>query len=145
MKNGLALVFGTFDVLHPGHLRFLKTAFEYGRLIVALTPDVMCRYYKGRLPCRTYEERKRCLEKISYIHKIVPADMRSGSFRIVAKLRPSVIVLGYDQELLRSHLVKRLSDFNLNPALITLKPYRRQLYRASRLRALAENIGNYGI
>lgn len=139
------MLFGTFDVLHPGHLWFLKKASEHGRLIVALTPDRMCLQYKGRLPCRTYEERKRCLKEISYVFKIVPADMHAGSFRIVEKLRPSVIVLGYDQELLRAYLIRRLKAFNLNPDLITLPSYRRRLYRASRLRALAENTINYGI
>lgn len=139
------MLFGTFDVLHPGHLWFLKKASEYGRLIVVLTPDKMCLHYKGLLPCRAYDDRKLCLEKISYVYKIAPADMRPGSFRILEKLRPSVIVLGYDQELLRPQLLKRLSDFNMNPDLITLPPYRRRLYRASRLRSLAENTVNYGI
>lgn len=143
MTKESVLLFGTFDVLHPGHLRFLKWAARYGRIVVALTPDKMCLIYKNRRPCRSYEERKRSLQKISYVSKIVPADTRPGSFGVVKRLQPAVIVLGYDQGFWRALLAKRLKQFNLNPALIMLRPYRQRFYKTSHLRALAENAAYY--
>jgi len=69
--NNLVMVFGTFDVLHPGHLWFLKKASQYGRLIVALTPDKMCLKYKDHLPCHSFIQRKSHLEDIIYLDKVI--------------------------------------------------------------------------
>ena len=42
MKKGLVLVTGTFNVLHPGHLRLLKYARECGeRLVVGVLSDAV--------------------------------------------------------------------------------------------------------
>lgn len=138
--NNLVMVFGTFDVLHPGHLWFLKKASQYGRLIVALTPDKMCLKYKDHLPCHSFIQRKSHLEDIIYLDKVISADTRAGSWQTVQQLRPSIIVLGYDQKLLRRHLEKRLRELNLNPRIIMLKAYRQHFYQSSRLRAIAETV-----
>ncbi|HEY4500387.1 MAG TPA: adenylyltransferase/cytidyltransferase family protein, partial [Candidatus Paceibacterota bacterium] len=43
------MVFGTFDILHPGHLYFLRAAKKLGDyLIVSLARDVNVRKIKGR-------------------------------------------------------------------------------------------------
>lgn len=138
--NNLVMVFGTFDVLHPGHLWFLKKASQYGRVIVALTPDKMCLKYKGRLPCHGFTKRKSRLEDIIYLDKVISADTRTGSWQTVQQLRPATLVLGYDQKLLRRHLEKRLRELNLNPGIIMLKAYRQHFYQSSRLRTIAETV-----
>src|SRR3989338_6236998 len=109
------LIFGTFDVLHPGHLWFLKKAAAYGRSVIALTPDNMCFQYKGFWPIHSFKFRKWNLERIRYVSEVVPADNKPDSFAVVQRLKPDVIVIGYDQTLLKSHLVKRLQELRLKP------------------------------
>lgn len=137
-NNGPALVFGTFDILHPGHIWFLKRASLYGRLIIALTPNKMCLKYKCHKPCHDFVVRKRRLEYISYVDRVASADTEIGSFKIVEQCRPATIVLGYDQSLLKNYLLRRLKKLNYVCKIISLEPYRKSLYGSSRLWSLVQ-------
>ena len=56
------LTYGTFDLLHYGHIRLLKRAKELGDyLIVALSTDEF-NAIKGKKSYHDYETRKRCLK-----------------------------------------------------------------------------------
>ena len=41
---------GTFDLLHAGHVKFLRRCAEFGRVVVALNTDEFVEQYKGRKP-----------------------------------------------------------------------------------------------
>ena len=59
------ITYGTFDLLHYGHINLLKRARELGDyLIVALSTDEFNRDSKHKVSYFSYEERKRLLEAI---------------------------------------------------------------------------------
>ncbi|MFR8623821.1 MAG: adenylyltransferase/cytidyltransferase family protein [Ruminococcus sp.] len=63
---------GVFDLLHVGHLEFLKKAKSYcDYLIVAVCEDQLAYANKGKLPIFSVEERMTLLESIKYIDKVV--------------------------------------------------------------------------
>ena len=127
------LIFGTFDVLHPGHIWCLRQAARYGRLTVALTPDIACRNYKKRLPFNNFFRRRQKLQMIRYVARVIPTDNEVGRWQIIERVRPDIIVIGYDQKPLRDCLQKRLRQIKLKPHLISLSAYRGQLYKSSKL------------
>lgn len=46
--RSIAITFGTFDIIHPGHLLYLETVRDYGRaVIVGITSDASVRAVKG--------------------------------------------------------------------------------------------------
>jgi len=54
------ITFGTFDVLHIGHIRILKRAREHGdHLIVGLSSDELNFNKKGRNPIYSFQSRER--------------------------------------------------------------------------------------
>ena len=60
-------VSGCFDLLHSGHIAFLKEANNYGNVYVNIGNDKNIKYLKGRRPINCELERKFLLESIKYV------------------------------------------------------------------------------
>ncbi len=90
------LTYGTFDILHYGHIRLLKRAKELGDyLIVGLSTDEF-NSIKGKKAYYSYEIRKAMLEAIRYVDKVIPEndwDQKPGD--IIAN-NVDVVVMGSD-------------------------------------------------
>ena len=68
------LTYGTFDLLHYGHIRLLKRAKELGDyLVVALSTDKF-NEIKGKKAYHDYETRKKMLESIRYVDLVIPEE-----------------------------------------------------------------------
>ena len=66
------ITYGTFDLLHYGHIRILKRAKELGDyLIVALSTDEF-NAIKGKKSYYSYDQRQMLLDAIKYVDKIIP-------------------------------------------------------------------------
>lgn len=66
------ITYGTYDLLHWGHIRLLKRAKAQGDyLIVALSADEF-NDIKGKQAYHSYEERKLMLESIRYVDLVIP-------------------------------------------------------------------------
>ncbi|MFA9398548.1 MAG: glycerol-3-phosphate cytidylyltransferase [Clostridiaceae bacterium] len=66
------ITYGTYDLLHYGHINLLKRAKEMGDyLIVALSTDEF-NLTKGKKCYFTYKERKKLLESIRYVDLVIP-------------------------------------------------------------------------
>jgi cytidyltransferase-like protein len=58
-------------IIHHGHIRLLKKAKEYGKVIVGLTTDNEIKMKKGYIPELAFEHRKEILEAIKYVDEVV--------------------------------------------------------------------------
>ncbi|GAY74394.1 glycerol-3-phosphate cytidylyltransferase [Lentilactobacillus kosonis] len=66
------ITYGTFDLLHKGHVRLLKRAKELGdHLTVCLSSDEF-NAEKGKKAYTSYEDRKYILEAIKYVDEVIP-------------------------------------------------------------------------
>lgn len=128
------MVFGTFDILHPGHIWFLKAAKKYGDfLIVSIAREKFVRQIKGHKPRHTESERKWLLESLKFVDKIVLGSKNDYISHIVAQ-RPDVIALGYDQKAFTQSLKQKLADRGLaRVKIVRIKPYRPNIYKSSKL------------
>ncbi len=67
------ITYGTFDLLHYGHINLLRRAKEQGDyLIVALSTDEFNQNEKGKKSYFSYENRKMLLESIRYVDLVIP-------------------------------------------------------------------------
>ena len=137
LPAGSVLVFGTFDLLHPGHISLLTSAAAYGQLIIALTPDKLCVQYKGQLPIHPYAEREQRLRRLPIVTNVVPSDHIPNSFTILDRMRPRTIVLGYDQGALTDAIGQRIKALRLSCNIVQAAPYRSEVYQSSYLREAA--------
>jgi FAD synthetase len=105
------LVFGTFDRLHEGHLRFLSAARAHGdRLVVLVSRDQFVRGFKKKEPAFPEELRRRRLVERGLADEAYLSDPVPGSYEMVKSIRPDLICLGHDQERLRESLYDWMAD-----------------------------------
>ena len=97
MKRGIT--YGTFDLLHYGHITLLRRAKELGDyLVVALSTDEFNWNEKQKKCYFPYEERKRMLEAIRYVDLVIPEENWEQKKTDVAKYQIETFVMGDDWE-----------------------------------------------
>jgi D-beta-D-heptose 7-phosphate kinase/D-beta-D-heptose 1-phosphate adenosyltransferase len=98
-KAGERVVFtnGVFDLLHPGHLRYLQHARELGDLlIVGLNSDASVRRNKGdRRPINPEAERAEVLAALQCVDAVVLFDEDTPA-EIIRAIQPDILVKGAD-------------------------------------------------
>ena len=92
------LTYGTYDLLHYGHIRLLKRAKELGDyLIVAISTDEF-NAGKGKKAYHNYETRKEMLEAIRYVDLVIPEETWEQKIDDVKNYNVDVVVMGSDWE-----------------------------------------------
>ena len=91
------ITYGTFDLLHYGHINLLRRAKALGDyLIVALSTDEFNREEKGKHCYFSYEQRKSLLEAIRYVDLVIPEETWEQKRTDVALYRIDTFVIGDD-------------------------------------------------
>ncbi len=135
-KNGRVLVFGTFDLLHPGHLSFLRQARKLGReLIVVVARDINTQKIKGKKPVQNETMRFKAITKLPFIKQVMLGQAElDHRYKLVKEIKPDIIALGYDQFLLTTNLPDDLKNVGLDVQIKRLKPYHADRYKSSIIR-----------
>ena len=116
MKKKIVYVGLSLDIIHHGHINLIKKASSYGDLIVGLITDKAIASHK-KLPLLEYESRKKILENIKGIKKIVPQNQWSYHSNIL-KYKPDIMIHGDDWNLsengrnLKNESIKALKKIN---------------------------------
>ena len=106
------ITYGTFDLLHVGHINILRRAKALGDyLVVAISSDEF-NALKGKKAYYSFEDRKTILEAIKYVDEVIPENNWEQKIQDVKDHDIDTFVMGHDWEgkirfpkrLLRSHL-----------------------------------------
>lgn len=93
------LTYGTFDLLHHGHIRLLERARSLGdHLTVAISTDKFNLECKNKICAYSYEERKHILEAIRYVDQVIPETHWEQKIEDVKKYEIDIFVMGDDWE-----------------------------------------------
>lgn len=117
----IVLAGGVFDIIHPGHIHTLNAAKALGGvLVVAVATDKTAEKMKKRSPLHNQELRRELVSCLSMVDKAIVGH-EDDIFQTVKKVKPNIIVLGYDQV----HQEKFISDgckrINLNVEIVRLE------------------------
>jgi glycerol-3-phosphate cytidylyltransferase len=91
------ITFGTFDVLHIGHLRILERAREFGdTLLVGVSTDALNFEKKGRLPVYTEVERCEIIRALRCVDEVFLEESLELKRHYLQQYRAGVLVMGDD-------------------------------------------------
>lgn len=92
----IGITYGTFDVLHYGHINLLKRAKELcDYLIVGLSTDEF-NALKGKQSFLTYKNRKEILQAIKYVDLVIPEKKWEQKQSDIQKYNVSIFIIGDD-------------------------------------------------
>ena len=93
------ITYGTFDLIHYGHINLLRRAKERGDyLIVALSTDEFNAKEKNKKCYFTYERRKQLLEAIRYVDLVIPEESWEQKKTDMHEYHIDTFVIGDDWE-----------------------------------------------
>ena len=91
------ITYGTFDLLHYGHVNLLRRAKEYGDyLIVAISTDEYNWNEKQKKCYFSYEQRKQLVESIRYVDLVIPEESWEQKLEDVKLYKVDTFVMGDD-------------------------------------------------
>ena len=116
MKNIKNVYVGlSADILHEGHINILKTASQYGNVIVGLLTDEAIASYKN-IPYLDFKKRKVVVENIKYVTKVIPQNTLDYVDNLNL-IKPDYVIHGDDwksgvQKKTRDRVIKTLKKWS---------------------------------
>ena len=95
MKKKRILVDMSATIIHHGHVRLLKKASRYGKVIVALTRDIEVKKNKGYYPELNFKSRKEILSSIKYVDRVIPSNFLVNE-KYLKKNKINILIHGTD-------------------------------------------------
>ncbi|MEM4156645.1 MAG: adenylyltransferase/cytidyltransferase family protein [Archaeoglobaceae archaeon] len=110
---------GTFDLIHPGHVRFLEEAKKLGDELVVIVAREKNVKHKPK-PVIPEEQRRKVVEAIKFVDKAILGDEKD-IFKPIVELKPDVIALGFNQHFSEEWLREELKKRGLNCEVVRIK------------------------
>jgi FAD synthetase len=112
------LAFGTFDIVHAGHAKYLEESRKLGgknaELIVVVARDSTVKSLKGREPIFPEDQRRYLVESLKPVDRAILGYEGEDRLKVVEELKPDIVALGYDEKPSEEFLKKELRERGLN-------------------------------
>ena len=96
-KEKIVITYGTFDILHYGHIRLLERAKALGdKLFVGVSSDEFCKREKNKQPFYDTNTRMEMLRALRCVDFVFPEESFEQKFDDFKLYKPDVFVLGSD-------------------------------------------------
>jgi FAD synthetase len=113
---------GTFDLLHPGHIYYLKEAKKLGdKLVVVVATDKTVRRLKHE-PVNPEEIRLNLIKELKVVDEAYLGH-EDDMYEIVEEIKPDIIALGFDQIHDEKNIKSQLKKRKLNAEVIRLSEF----------------------
>ncbi len=120
IEERIVMAAGSFDIIHPGHVEYLKWASSLGtKLFVVVARDSTYRRVKGIEPVLDEVSRLNVVSAIRYVYKALLGD-ESDILKPIEALRPHVIALGPDQGVDENWLRRELNRRGLKAEIVRM-------------------------
>ena len=118
---------GVFDILHPGHLRFLAESKRRGgpgaRLVVVVARDETVLRRKGRKPILSEKERLQMISALRVVDRAVLGHKHLDMIGFLREIRPSIVSVGYDQNDIKSSVEKLIKQEKLGIRVVQIRRF----------------------
>ena len=91
------ITYGTFDLLHAGHINLLRRAKELGDYLIVVVSTDEFNWNKKQKKCYfSYEERKKLVEAVRYVDLVIPEENWDQKISDVKEYHVDTFVMGDD-------------------------------------------------
>jgi len=126
-KRKLVLASGVFDLIHPGHVAFLRKAKEAGgpdaELLVIVARDSTVRKLKGKSPILPEEQRRALVESLKPVDRAVLGSKDLDITGILEAYKPDIVAVGYDQDKIEAEVRKVVKEKKLPIKVVKIEKF----------------------
>lgn len=135
------MAFGTFDILHPGHLFYLSQAKKLGnKLVVIVARGGNVRKFKGRKAVNDEMHRLQLVRALKVVDEAYLGEQKD-IYLSVKKHRPNIIALGYDQGPKDKILKKELEKHGIKVRVKRIKAFKAHKHKTSKIKSRIKRHG----
>jgi FAD synthetase len=128
---GRVLAFGTFDLLHAGHLSYLRQAKRLGKeLFVIVARDANVNHFKGYFPVQKERERAALVGSLRMVDRAMLGD-KKDFFAKIRATNPQFVAQGYDQWPGKKELERLLAEHGIPARVKPLRPYKKEHHKTT--------------
>jgi len=128
------IAFGTFDILHQGHLDFFKQAKKLGDfLAVVIGRDSNVEKIKGKKPANNEQSRMLEVYNASEVDLALLGD-KEDPYKVIEEQKPDIICIGYDQNSYVDGLEEELKKRGINAKIVKLNAFMPEKYKSSKMK-----------
>ncbi len=125
------MLFGTFDIIHPGHIYLFTEAKKLGdTLTVVVARDQTVLEVKGRTVQNNETTRLKNIENLQIADKVILGNV-ADKYQVIRDEKPDIIALGYDQ---RAFVDSLNTIIDQKTKIVRLLPFKEDIYKSSKLR-----------
>jgi len=123
-KRKIVLASGVFDLLHLGHVRFLEEAKRAGgrdaELVVIIARDNVVEERKGEKTIMPENQRCALVASLKVVDCAILGFQKFNIGRVIDKVKPDVIAVGYDQEGIERTVRKYVEEKKTNIQIVRI-------------------------
>lgn len=129
------LAAGVFDLVHMGHVLFLRAAKKAGgqraELVVVVARDNTVKRLKGSLPILPEKTRRDLVEALKPVDKAVLGSSGFEVPKIIRRYKPDVIAVGYDQDAVSKIVEEYIGIEKLPIKLVRIRRFEKEALNSS--------------
>lgn len=128
MAHGkIVLATGVFDLLHPGHVKFLESSKKKGgpgaKLVVVVARDKTVRKRKGSRPILGELQRLALVSSLKTVDKAILGHENMDMLGVLKEIKPDIISVGYDQQEIKKSLQRLLKQEGLRIRVVQIAKF----------------------
>ncbi len=127
------MCFGTFDIVHLGHLNYFQQAKHHGDYLIVVVARDKTKQQQQKPILFNEQERLTLLKQLKVIDEVV-LGYPHNHYRIIQEKKPDILCLGYDHQISAKDLQHHLAQLGLHPKIIRLKPYKPKKHKSTHLK-----------
>lgn len=127
------MCFGTFDLLHLGHLNYFQQAKKYGDYLIVVIARDKTKLVQNKEIIFLEKERLELVKNLKIVDEAV-LGYSEDYFKIIEEKKSDVIFLGYDHQISERELAVKLKERGLQLEIYRAKPFNLVKHKSSLLR-----------
>jgi FAD synthetase len=127
------MCFGTFDLLHLGHVHYLREAKQQGVFLVVVIARDTTKKIQQKETIFSEQERLQLIQSLSIVDQAV-LGYPDDHYRVIAEHQPDVICLGYDHSIKEQILQEKLTGMGLSPKIERITAYQPHRHKTTLLK-----------